>query len=261
MKSSPEAAVTLWVGVIADDLRKLVSVGGEGAALVDWRRNSPLLQHVELSEVIISDRPKSAEGVQNQDYEQAGYEILAHGRDGPLVLKKRDGAKLAYHLLFHTDRSSLPYRLGFSILVQNLVQIARQHASLSEVHGERTGVLPAKTLQAETTYDITRPDGTRVRVKSNAEAELSGVPAPKIGRYVVSDGEDDLVQIGVSLLDARETKLSAVDEIRFREISVTAQESAVSTDRPLWYFLALAGFVLLLIEWWYFQSRRGRMAG
>ena len=261
VKSSPEAAVTLWVGVIADDLRKLVSVGGEGAALVDWRRNSPLLQHVELSEVIISDRPKSAEGVQNQDYEQAGYEILAHGRDGPLVLKKRDGAKLAYHLLFHTDRSSLPYRLGFSILVQNLVQIARQHASLSEVHGERTGVLPTKTLQAETTYGITRPDGTRVRVKSNAEAELSGVPAPKIGRYVVSDGEDDLVQIGVSLLDARETKLSAVDEIRFREISVTAQESAVSTDRPLWYFLALAGFVLLLIEWWYFQSRRGRMAG
>lgn len=260
-KLTPAAAVRLSVGVIADDLSKLLSVGDEGATLVDWRRDSPLLQHVQLNELVITDRPESREGVLEQDFEQLGYEILAHGREGPLVLKKREDADVAFHLLFHTDRSSLPYRIGFSILVQNLVQIARQQASLSEAHGHQTGVLPDQFVTADQTYNVTRPDGSSLQVRSDPQGRLAGVPARSIGQYTVMGDDGEVARIGVSLLDDRETQLTTVEEIQFGELSVTAQQDAVPTDRPLWHLLALAGFVLMLIEWWYFQTRSGRIAG
>lgn len=260
-KSTPDAKVTLRVGEVADDLKKLVSVSGEGSTIVDWQRNSPLLRHVELTEITIADKPKSAANVQDQDFEQLGYAVVAHGRDGPLILRKRERGKLTYHLLFHTDRSSLPYRIGFSILVQNLVQIARQQASLAEVAGERTGVLPARNLQPEQTYRVALPGGGETTAKSNPQAILAGIPAPTVGRYAISTGGEASASIGVSLLDAAETKLTAVDEIRFRESTVTADETAVPTDKPFWYVLAVIGFFVLLLEWWYFQRRRGRTTG
>jgi hypothetical protein len=141
------ALCTLSVGVVPADLQKLVSLKTGLAEIVDWQRSAPLLQHVLLTDVQISDTPLSAAQVRDRDYEELGYEILAYVRTGPLILKKEVGGKLDYYLLFHTDRSTLPYRVAFPILISNLIQTTLQRADLSEIRAQPTGVLPAKTFQ------------------------------------------------------------------------------------------------------------------
>ena len=252
-----ESTVTYYVGVVPDELQKLVTVKTGLAEIVDWVRTSGLLQHMRLTDVQIADQPTSNKGVQASDYEQLGYQILAHGATGPLILKKRRGQKLAFYLLFHTDRSTLPYRIGFPILVANSVQVAMDEADLSEVRGSPTRILPARSLLADREYQVRGPHNLKRTVKSNSDGVVSGVAAPYVGRYVISEGSRDVARIGASLLDSTESTLVSASEIQFRELSVSAAETRVKSDRPLWPILAVIAFCFLLVEWWYFQRRPG----
>jgi hypothetical protein len=254
-----EAGTFLFVGVLPDELTKLVRIDDAVAQVIDWQRNAPLLQHVALSDLQIAVRPVSAKEVRDRDYEELGYEILVQGRSGPLVLRKDGGARALYYILFHTDHSTLPFRVGFPIMVSNIVQIAQQQAGLMEVVGRQTGVLPPLHLQPETKYVVQAPDGSVSDVRSFVDGTLSGVAAPSIGRYVIRDGGTELASIGVSLLTVGETSLATVDQLQFRELKVGAAAALLKSDRPLWPWLAGFGFVVLLMEWWYFQKRPSGM--
>ena len=252
-----DAIVTLNVGVIPPDLQQMISVETGLVEVVDWNRSAPLLQHVQLLGVQIADEPKKGEGVTDQQFEQLGYEILAYGRAGPLILKKRVGQKLSFYLLFHTDRSTMPYRVGFPILVTNAVQIALRESALSEVRAHSTGTLPDRMLTPDETYSVIAPDGSKREFQSNSSGLLSGIAAPQIGRYRIEEGGKRVANIGISLLAASESSLEYVDEIQFKELSVAASETMIKSNQPLWPTLALIAFCLLLVEWWYFQRRPG----
>jgi hypothetical protein len=255
--SALDAGVAILVGVVPDDLGNLVKVEEGSAEVVDWQRSAPLLQHVLLTDLQIAESSTSADGVRDRDFEELGYEILIQGRTGPLLLKRDLGGRPTYNLLFHTDRSTLPFRVGFPILVNNAVQLAGLRAGLSEVRGQGTGLLPARTLKPDTTYQVTEPDGETVEARTNSDGLLTDIPARQIGRYVVREGGQEVARLGISLLTAAESSLSAVDRLQFREVSVGAATAMLKTDRPLWPVFASLGFVLLLVEWWYFQKRPG----
>ncbi len=252
-----EAATFVFVGIIPDDLTKLVHTEETLAQVIDWQRSTPLLQHVLLTDVQIAERTVSAEGVRDRDYEDLGYEILAQGRTGPLVLRKESPGRTALYLLFHTDRSTLPYRVGFPILVSNAVQIAMQQAGLSEIRGQQTGVLPPRSLKPNTVYQVQAPDGSIADARTATDGSLTGVAASTIGRYSIREGSTEVASIGVSLLTVNETSLAAVEQLQFREMSVGVAGTMLKSDHPLWGVFAAIGFVLLLVEWWYFQRRPG----
>jgi hypothetical protein len=257
--SEIEAQVAVFVGVVPDDLGRLVEVNDKEAEVVDWQRSAPLLQHVQLTDLQITERPTSKEGVRDRDFEELGYEILAQGRDGPLVLRKDASGRATYYFLFHTDRSTLPFRVGFPILVANAIQIAEQQAGLTEVRGQATGMLPPRVLSASTSYQITDPNGDVVDGHSNADGVLIGIAAPFVGRYSIREGAREVSSTGISLLTASESTLGSVDRLQFRELAVGASATMLQTDRPLWPYLAVTGFVLLIAEWWLFQKRPGGM--
>ena len=250
-----EAETFLFVGIVPEELSNLVRVDDSLAQVIDWQRSTPLLQHVLLTDLQVAERPISGEGVRDRDYEDVGYEILAQGRTGPLILRKESSGKLLHYLMFHTDHSTLPYRVGFPILVSNTVQIAMQKAGLSEVRGQQTGILPARTVDPEREYTIEAPDGSDSQVRSSVDGLLSGIAAPEIGRYKIREGSTVLASIGVSLLTVSETSLATIDQLQFRDLRVSASGALLKTDRPLWPIFAAAGFVLLLAEWWLFQRR------
>ncbi len=256
-EANPEANVTIYVGVIPDDLSELIDVETGSGEVVDWQRNSPLLQHVELTDVQMADEPKTKDEIRDGDFEEQGYEILAFGRTGPLILKKRQGKSLAYYFLFHPDRSTLPYRVGFPILVANMVQAALDHADLAEVRANRTGIIAGQTLRPESHYVVETPDDQRIEIESNEEGLVPGISANRVGRYQYRESGDLVAEIGASLLAPAETSLRSIREIQFREVSVTSSDAAIETDQPLWPYFALAAFAFLLVEWWYFQKRPG----
>lgn len=253
-----ESATYLLIGAVPPDLQPLVTVETGLADVVDWKREAPLLRHVQLRDVQIADLPRRAEGVEDGDFEELGYEILAFGNESPLIVRKRDGPKLTYSLLFHTDRSTLPYRVGFPILIQNAVNEALQQSSLSELRALATGVLPPQTLEPQTAYRIVGPE-TSLQLTSSEDGLLDGIPAPIVGEYEIRSGNRTIRQLGVSLVNSTETSLTGVDEIQFREVKVTGESERVKSDKPLWGTLAFAAFVVLLLEWWYFQKRPSGM--
>ncbi|MCA8998344.1 MAG: BatA and WFA domain-containing protein [Planctomycetaceae bacterium] len=250
-----EAPVVLMVGTLPDDLTEMITILEEPAEVVDFQRDAQLLQHVQLKDVIISESPEKKEGVEDPDIEQLGYTMLAYGNRGPLILRQRDGTKVTYFLLFHTDRSTLPYRVGFPVLVNNLLSEALQFASLGEMQAAKTGVLPSVSLTKNETYRVTRPDGKHEERMTNDDGLLVGVPASQIGEYEIRSEGNLVDKIGVGLLDPSETSLFAVDKIQFNELSVQAEDQKLKTDKPLWPKIAFAAFALLLFEWWYFQKR------
>jgi Ca-activated chloride channel homolog len=253
-----ESSAALFIGFVPPDIAKLVSIGKGSIDVVDWDRSSPLLAHVVLSEITGVEQPRSAEGVRDGDFEKAGYTVLASSRTGPLLLERRVGTRLEYYLLFHVDRSTLPFRVGFPILAANLLEIGRLQAGLSEVRGSRSGVLPPLQLRPRTTYRVTGPQGSSVDVASNESGLLNGVSAQAIGQYRVTEGGTEAARVGVSLLDSMETSLSAVKQLRFREDQqVAATNERIDADRPLWPTVTLVGLSVLIVEWWYFQRRPG----
>jgi hypothetical protein len=225
---------------------------------IDWRRDSPLLQHVSFSDVIFMDEPATSSGVDDTSFTSLGYEILARGPHGPLILARTDDTTLQVNLLFHTDRSTLPYRVGFPVFVANLVQTTLQRIGLAEATAARTGVLPPLSATPRASYRITGPRGLHRDESADERGRLSGIPAPHAGEYTISGPGLDGQLLGASLLAPSETTLAAVDQIAFNDqLTVRAASTALKTDRPLWWPIAAAGFAVLLVEWWWFQRRAG----
>ena len=247
-----------YVGLLPDALRGLLTTGEGSSSVVDWRRASPLLRHVEFADLLILDRVAFAGGAGEGDLEAQGYEVLMYGDAGPLLLRKREADRLAYFLLFHSDRSTLPYRVGFPVMVANLVQTAMDRAGLAEVRADRTGVLPRLELEPNRRYEVTAPSGRTRTAESDEAGVVSGLPAPDAGRYTVSEGGRTVARVDVALLSPSETGLRAAEEIRFDEdLSVAAASVIPPTARRLWPPLAMLAFCVLLVEWWYFNRRPG----
>jgi Ca-activated chloride channel homolog len=128
---APPARVTCTMGVVPDALKPLVTLQQKSVGAIDWRRESPLLQHVSLDEVIFMDDPTLAIGKDETALANAGFETLATGPRGPLIIAHHEDAGSRLHLLFHPDRSTLPFRVAFPIFVSNLTAHAQKLAGLA----------------------------------------------------------------------------------------------------------------------------------
>jgi len=250
-----ESTVYLFVGVIPRDLTDGFTVRPGLTEIIHWERSSPLLQHMQLRDVQINDDVRQADGFSDGDLEDLGYEVLAHGRSGAVMLQQRAGRKLKFCILFHPDRSTLPYRVAFPVLVRNTVDVAFFEAAIGEVRGLKTRILPPMSLSIDRKYEIQRPDGTSLTVQADENGRLTGVPALHVGEYVVSDADREQRRLSVSLLNSDETSLAGVQNIQFNELSVEASDTAIKSDRPLWSPLAVIAFAVLLLEWWFYQHR------
>lgn len=253
--ASKAAGVSVLIGVVPEDLKQLIRIEDKQAEVVDWQRDAPVLQHVQLKEVVISELPVKQEGVEDPNIEELGYNILAYGNRGPLILSHREGIRNQYYLLFHTDRSTLPYRVGFPVFVTNLMTEAMQQASLTELRAAETGILPTLELEKEQTYRVTSPDGKQEERTTDANGLLRGISATMAGEYEIHQAGTLVSKVGVGLLNATETKLETVDTITFNELSVEAEGERLPSDQPLWAWFAAVAFVVLLVEWWYFQKK------
>ena len=224
---APDAAVRVFVGVIPADLTGLIETTVGYADVVDWRQTAPALEHVQLRDVQITDEPvyleqEGGELADAADLEQLGYEVLIDARGGPLMLRRRDGAQVDYHLLFDPATSTLPYRVAFPILVQNLLREATRAAALSEVRAVRTGTLPPADLgEAGREAKVEGPAGS-VTASADDGGMLTAVPAETAGLYTVSAGGEEVAAFSVGLLSPLETSLTGVEELEFNEVQVAA---------------------------------------
>jgi len=252
---STPARVVASLGLIPEDLQPLVTMEKANIHAIDWRRDAPTLLHVSLDDVLFTEDPHTVAEVTETRFRELNYAILAEGPHGPLLLEKNESDRLLVTALFHPDRSTLIYRVGFPVFVSNLVQAALRRGELSEVNAAATGVLPSLALSAGTTVQVSGPGGFSRTETAGSDGRLSGVPAPLIGPYTITAAGEPIV-VGAALLSPAETALGTVDQIEFAEqLKVTATSDAFRVDRSLWWPLSVIALGLLALEWWWFQRR------
>src|SRR5262249_27117086 len=165
----------LTVGFIPTELQNFVGPGTNGSTVVDWRRDAAVLQHVQMADLVVLDQPRFTGSAGEAELENLGYEVLMHGERGPLLVRKQTSDLLWFALLFNSDRSTLPYRVGFPIFVANVVQAALEQAGLADVNASRTGVLPPAVLVAGHHYDVQGSDRKLEPVTADEHGTVSGV--------------------------------------------------------------------------------------
>lgn len=255
-----DAPVKVFVGVIPKALSGLIELKEEVATVVDWNRTAPLFRHVQMADVQAAESPAWVGEANVEAIEKLGFEVLVDGNSGPLVLQKREGLSVSFWFLCHTDKTTLPYRVGFPIIAANAVESALKQASLSEANAAATGVLPPLNLEPDRAYTIRGPDEQTVAVTSNDAGLLTGVPGAKVGRYDVLEGSEVVASVGTGLLNPMETSLVVTEQPDQPDVTRTVEAAdKMETDKPLWRWLAMGAFLLLLFEWWYFQRIRGAM--
>jgi len=252
------AGTYLMIGVTPKNADSLVTQAPGLTRFLDWDRTTPLLRHMQLRDVEIADAVQPIGEAGDGSFEEIGYSVLAAGVDGPLILRNRTGSRLSFYLMFHTSRSTLEFRVAFPVLVANVVQLARQEASIGDVKGLRTGVLPAIRLEPNSDYTVTAPDGALLDTRADETGDLRGITASTTGRYRITGQNRERTSVAANLLSTEETTLASVDSIQFNEQSVSSADEVLDNDRPLWSLLTLLAFGTLLVEWWFFQrpSRR-----
>ncbi len=254
----PAARVACVVGSVPEELRALVSVSKDAAQnvrAIDWRRESPLLQHVSLDEVIFVDDPVLAPGKDLTAIRAQGWESLVDGPHGPLMVARMDENTARVQFLFDPDHSTLPFRVAFPIFAANLAGHAMKLAGLAEAAAIPTGVLPPQAAEANTNVVVRGPGNFSREERANERGVATGIPALRAGEYTVTAGHVTK-RLGTSLLSFAETSLSSVDEVGFGDrISVAAESTVPKADRSLWWALAALGYAVLLLEWWWFQRK------
>ena len=252
------ARTRLSVGFVPPEMDRFVQPGTNVSEVVDWRRDAPVLRHVQLADLVVLGQPHFAANAGEGDLENLGWEVLIHGQRGPLLVRKQSADAMQYAFLFNTDNSTLPYRVGFPIFVANVVQSALEQAGLAEVDANRTGVLPPLALAPRHHYDIQAPQQKLDPVTADDRGTVSGVRAAWTGYYSFSENGAKQRQVGASLLSPTESSLTGVEQIQFNErLQVAAAAVPVKTDRPLWPLLLMCGLSVLVVEWWFFQRKPG----
>lgn len=253
--TTAEQVKIIWRnGALPEELTKLMTVTKDaGSKIVSWNRADPLLGHLSLSDIIVLDQPQMNENVRELDFESLGYRILIHSTQGPLLLSKQYDDRLEYVLTVDAARTTLPYRVAFPVLLRNLVAQAMHKTGLQEVLSHQTGVFKPIQVARDKKYRWITPNKKRQNVTSNPQGQLIGLSCPLTGQYALHDGSETILTMGASLLSGRESSLQSVENLQFRELTVTAADKPLELDRSFWPTVLWFALAVLLFEWWYFN--------
>jgi hypothetical protein len=110
-------------------------------------------------------------------------------------------------------------------------------------------------LQPVGSAEVTKPDGTKQEVDAGADTrEVVFGNTGRQGTYKLKAGTNE-VTFCVNLLDSTESNITPREELPFGRYAKTTATTVKRANVELWRWIALAGFALLLFEWWYYNKR------
>ncbi|OPZ82001.1 MAG: hypothetical protein BWY76_02846 [bacterium ADurb.Bin429] len=241
LSAIPKGVSALVIGPRA--LSAAVSALSQGTAktpaVADWDRRHPVLEHVDLSGLYISQALTLSP--------TGGARALIETADGPIALvEEKPGRRLIY-LGWEMHDSDFPLRVGFPIFIGNCIDWLSGGRTRAEGLTVRTGQVVQLPDAAGDT--LLQPDGTSEQLGSGGfRAALAGV-------YTVK-GMDKTRRFVANLTDAGESNLLP-HSLTFAGRAAKVVSGPVRTEQELWRWILLAALALLCLEWWVFHRRVG----
>lgn len=222
----------------------------EAPVIVDWKATHPLLRFVGFDAVQVAqslEMPMPSWAVS----------LVDASRSSLMWAGEADGHRTIW-IGFDLLQSTWPLRVGFPIFIANAVEWLDPDRIRAAAEAGRTAD-PVRWLWtgpgSVPTASVTSPDGgTHSLAVPEGTRELVFGDTRQQGVYRVEQGTNRW-SFAVNLLDPRETDLTpreSLDRGRRAAVSATRQQPASLEG---WRWVALAGFVVLLTEWWWFHRR------
>lgn len=189
---------------------------------------------------------------------EEGDQVIASAIGGRpmLVLGTREGQPAAA-IAFEPDRSDLPLRVAWPLLMLNLVDwFSGQSRGVVEGHraGERIDV-DLSAWQREEPLELVDRNGISRSVDRGAEGQRATFTVASAGLYTIRAG-DEAQTIGVNGAGPGEHDLNVQTPSSVRELDELLPVSAQRVpSRPPWWTMVALVCALLIIEWWTWQRR------
>ena len=243
--------------------------------IVDWQREHPLLNLVELGNVQIADSLLTDP--------PSGGQVLIDSTAGPIfAIAPRDSfedAVLGFEILGHdaegqrTVNTNWPRRHSFPNFLLNALEYLAAGTTEQDERSIRPGqyvelrLAAAEAGDASEKFEVVLPDGTRRPAQPPQQGKFAFQETDEQGIYRVEAGDKPLRSFAVNLFDREESdiklrlqqgdqqRVRVVDSISIGYVDVAAQAQAAPVRRELWKWLLGGALVVLVLEWYIYNRR------
>jgi len=216
--------------------------------VLDWNRGHDVLRFVDLTDLHVA-RARTV-------VEDGTLRAVVEADAGPLVLAgERHGGRVLY-LTFDPLQSDLPLRVAFPVMLLNAATWMTQARGAADVGGlVATGSSFTLPVAGEAPkVVVTKPSGERVDgMVTGGVLRFSGIDQVGIYRVETPGGRQSFA---ANLASRRESRIAPMRELGLGQETAVKAASAAAGRREIWRELALAGVVLLIIEWFLWNRRR-----
>jgi hypothetical protein len=211
--------------------------------VMDWDRQHPLLQFVDLTDL----RIEAALALQPQ----GGARSLVDAVGMSLLSVIEEPSLRVVTLAFDLMRSDLPLRVAFPVFISNMLRWLNPQGSDFAAGQVKAGMPYTVFFEAPVErVAVQDPQG------KEREYEVQQNPwifsdAQQIGVYIMRYGESKRY-LTVSLLDEAESEISPAGALPslLPSIDAAALQYAGVIETPLWSYLLLGAVLILLGEWY-----------
>jgi len=216
--------------------------------IVDWKNTHPLLRFVNFDNVFVAETlgvKAPAWGISLVDSPQT-----------PLIIAGELERQRIVWIGFDTLNSTWPFRISFPIFMVNAIEWLNPASANSGQLMVRAGDPFRLGLpQPITSAEVTQPDGTTKSLPIEPTArELIFGETFRQGAYRLKAGTNQ-VTFCVNLMDAAESNIMPREELPFGKYGKVSATTLKRASMELWRWIAAAGLLVLLFEWWYYHKR------
>ncbi|MCL5097934.1 MAG: hypothetical protein M1608_10495, partial [Candidatus Omnitrophica bacterium] len=222
----------------------------EAPAIVDWKNTHPLLRFVSFDNVQVAE---------SMAVKVPPWAVpLVESQQAPLILAGEWKRQRIVWIGFDLLQSTWPLRVAFPIFIANAVDWLNPASAKASQFMVRAGE-PFRFAFAQPITNqpvsVELPNGTVKTTPINpGTPEWVFGATDKQGIYKVRFGTNELA-FGVNLLDAAESDTTPRAELQLGKYAKVQATRLRRANLELWRWIAVAGLIVLLFEWWYYHKR------
>ena len=235
----------------------------DGPKIIDIDSSHPLTQWIAMDNVLIAEAAPIKV--------PSGGTVLVDSHLGPmLVIAPRDGFEdlvLAFPFVDEITGDDGIKRLqamtnwqgrsSFPVFMLNLLQyFGGGQSGLDALSAQPGGLVGLIGPEPGKELDVQKPSGARAKVPVDRLGRGKFSDTDELGIYDVQAGGKPIDHFSVNLFDPAESDISVRQQIELGHVAVTGKTSNWESARTeFWKYILLAGFLLLLFEWWVYHRR------
>jgi hypothetical protein len=216
--------------------------------IVDWNRLHPLTRYVNFEPVSIQRALRISAPTWSQ--------VLAESADAPMIVFFEDRRVSCLTIAFNIQDSDWPLHVSFPVFLSNTVRWLAGRSKSDTRLTYRTGeTARLASRQGERNVIVETPDSRKEPLQLDEAGQALFAATDRAGLYTVRAGNEVVQRFAANLLAESESNTSPTKTLSFQGRVLKSQPERLRTNLELWFWLALAALIVLMLEWFVYCRR------